>query len=281
MKIEFLGKKLKIKNKDAIKALEDNSVISLKDLLPGDAGIVLDVVSDTALRLQLTELGFTSGARVAAVRAAPLGDPRAFELHGSRITLGNEESKRVAVVAVNGKSAGRRLVALTDSQITLKTLLPGDEAVVHDVAGDHALRLQLMELGFMPGARVRAVRSAPLGDPRAYELHGTRITLGNEEAGVIIMETAENGGGIKNKEIPLSESQITLKQLKPGKEATVHDVAGSHQLRLRLMEMGFIPGTAIKAVRSAPLGDPKAYEIHGSRITLGNDEAEAIVMNTG
>ena len=63
--------------------------------------------------------------------------------------------------------------------------LPDDaEAVV--VAIDPAVqglsRRRLLDLGFTPGARVRVYLRAMFGDPRAYEIRGTRIALRNEQA---------------------------------------------------------------------------------------------------
>jgi len=41
---------------------------------------------------------------------------------------------------------------------------------------------RLLDLGFVPGTRVRVVRRAPLGDPTLYELRGTQLCLRRSEA---------------------------------------------------------------------------------------------------
>lgn len=44
-----------------------------------------------------------------------------------------------------------------------------------------------MELGFLPGARVRAVRAAPGGDPRVFHVDGAEVALRRETARLVIM----------------------------------------------------------------------------------------------
>lgn len=41
---------------------------------------------------------------------------------------------------------------------------------------------RLMELGFLPGSRVLAVRAAPGGDPRVFRVDGAEIALRRETA---------------------------------------------------------------------------------------------------
>lgn len=65
---------------------------------------------------------------------------------------------------------------------TLVELSHGDAAVLDsiDLPADEARRL--MELGFLPGARVTAGRSAPGGDPRVFQVDGSEIALRRETA---------------------------------------------------------------------------------------------------
>jgi ferrous iron transport protein A len=41
---------------------------------------------------------------------------------------------------------------------------------------------RLMELGFLPGSRVVAVRAAPGGDPRVFRVDGAEVALRRETA---------------------------------------------------------------------------------------------------
>jgi ferrous iron transport protein A len=65
---------------------------------------------------------------------------------------------------------------------TLADLAPGDAGILSslELVPENAIRL--MELGFIPGALVVAVRSAPGGDPRVYRVDGGEIALRRETA---------------------------------------------------------------------------------------------------
>ncbi len=48
---------------------------------------------------------------------------------------------------------------------------------------------------------------------------------------------------------------------------------------LRMREMGLLPGTRVKLVRTAPLGDPLEIEVRGYHLSLRRDEAARIVID--
>jgi Fe2+ transport system protein FeoA len=62
---------------------------------------------------------------------------------------------------------------------------PGQGGTVAGLAGDGPLVQRLMEMGVIPGTRIRVVRLAPLGDPMEIELHNYRLCIRKSEAGVI------------------------------------------------------------------------------------------------
>ncbi len=66
-------------------------------------------------------------------------------------------------------------------------------------------------------------------------------------------------------------SSLTLRE-----QAVVAAVHGTGQLRLRLLEMGFIPGTKVTLVKRAPLGDPLEFSLRGSHLSLRTTEAALI-----
>jgi len=68
------------------------------------------------------------------------------------------------------------------SSATLLDLRMGDAGTLDsiDLPGEDARRL--MELGFLPGSRVTAGRSAPGGDPRVFQVDGSEIALRRETA---------------------------------------------------------------------------------------------------
>lgn len=65
---------------------------------------------------------------------------------------------------------------------TLVDLRKGDAGILDqiDLPVDDARRL--MELGFLPGARITAGLSAPGGDPRVFQVDGSEIALRRETA---------------------------------------------------------------------------------------------------
>ncbi len=70
----------------------------------------------------------------------------------------------------------------------------------------------------------------------------------------------------------------TLDSLKPGDEAVVRSLDGEPEASGRLMEMGLLPGTQVKVVRYAPMGDPIEIVIRGYHLSLRRFEAAGIVV---
>jgi Fe2+ transport system protein FeoA len=70
----------------------------------------------------------------------------------------------------------------------------------------------------------------------------------------------------------------TLDQLQPGQSGTIQEIRFDHPSIERLMEMGLVPGTALRVVRFAPLGDPIEIEARGYNLSLRHAEAGAIVV---
>jgi ferrous iron transport protein A len=68
---------------------------------------------------------------------------------------------------------------------------------------------------------------------------------------------------------------LTLRDLKKGEYATIENITDT-ALKLKLMEMGCIPGEIIKLAQIAPLGDPIAIEVQGYRLSLRLSEAGSI-----
>ncbi len=68
----------------------------------------------------------------------------------------------------------------------------------------------------------------------------------------------------------------TLKQLGIGKSAIVTKVGGEGALRQHFLDMGLIPGTEVKVMKYAPMGDPMEVRLHGYELTLRLAEADQI-----
>ena len=70
---------------------------------------------------------------------------------------------------------------------TLADLLPGEEGILGGIELPEADARRLMELGLIPGMRVRAAGRAPGGDPRVFRVDGTEIALRRETARHLIL----------------------------------------------------------------------------------------------
>jgi len=66
---------------------------------------------------------------------------------------------------------------------------------------------------------------------------------------------------------------LSLADLAPGSAARVAAVDPQSPIGRRLLDLGFVPGTEVRVVRRAPLGDPVEYELRGYRVCLRRSEA--------
>ena len=72
---------------------------------------------------------------------------------------------------------------------SLAQLVLGQTAQIIKIGNAGLVTQRLMEMGVTPGAQVRYVGAAPLGDPLEYELRGYRLCMRRTEAEQIQVET--------------------------------------------------------------------------------------------
>ncbi|MGC6428995.1 MAG: FeoA family protein [Flavobacteriales bacterium] len=72
---------------------------------------------------------------------------------------------------------------------------------------------------------------------------------------------------------------IKLGDLKLGEEAIIDSFLDT-DISLKLMEMGCLPGEKICVERRAPLGDPIAISVSGYLLSVREEEANSILVNT-
>ncbi|OJF17035.1 MAG: iron transporter FeoA [Bacillaceae bacterium G1] len=77
----------------------------------------------------------------------------------------------------------------------LSELNPGEELVITELAMEGTMRRRLLDLGFIPGARVKMLRKSPLGDPAAFSVNRTTIALRKEESSQIFGIPARHESG--------------------------------------------------------------------------------------
>lgn len=75
--------------------------------------------------------------------------------------------------------------ATAESVTTLDRIVPPGTCRVVMVPARGPIRQRLLAFGFVPGAVVEAVRTAPLGDPVEYRVKGCTISLRKEDARLI------------------------------------------------------------------------------------------------
>jgi Fe2+ transport system protein FeoA len=72
------------------------------------------------------------------------------------------------------------------------------------------------------------------------------------------------------------ETMVQLADMRPGQRGIVKQFSGDDGQQMRLMEMGLLPGTEVRFVRRAPLGDPLEVEVRGFHLSLRTVEAARI-----
>ena len=71
---------------------------------------------------------------------------------------------------------------------------------------------------------------------------------------------------------------MTLDKTPFGSTVRIVSLAGSDPVSLRLMEMGIVPGSAVRVVKSAPLGDPIQICVGDYHLALRRNEAQSITV---
>jgi ferrous iron transport protein A len=69
----------------------------------------------------------------------------------------------------------------------------------------------------------------------------------------------------------------TVADLKVGESGIINGFQNS-SLTLKLLEMGFLPGSKIKLNFKAPLGDPISIRVSGYNVSIRLDEAAMILL---
>lgn len=75
--------------------------------------------------------------------------------------------------------------------LSLDELVPGARARVLAVEGSGPVARRLMEMGVVPGAPVRVVKAAPLGDPLEVCVRNYHLALRRTEARTIKVVTSD------------------------------------------------------------------------------------------
>lgn len=70
----------------------------------------------------------------------------------------------------------------------------------------------------------------------------------------------------------------SLMDLRKGEQGVLDRLELPEDVAIRLMELGFLPGTCVTAAASAPGGDPRVFRVDGSEIALRRETAECLFL---
>ena len=168
-------------------------------------------------------------------------------------------------------------IPTVDGEITAQpgvplTTAPLDQPlrILHVEDEPKAVYAQLVAVGLHPGMPVRLVEVSP---------HRVRLAAGGAEhaldplaaASVSVTPLAPGKPGDEPAGEPLGALRL-------GEEARVLSITRRCRglERRRLLDLGVLPGTVVRAEMRSPNGDPTAYRVRGALIALRAEQAEAI-----
>lgn len=66
--------------------------------------------------------------------------------------------------------------------MTIDDLKIGEIGTIAQVGGEGPLRLRFLDMGLIPGTKVRLQKVAPMGDPIQIQVRGYELTIRREDA---------------------------------------------------------------------------------------------------
>lgn len=129
------------------------------------------------------------------------------------------------------------------------------------VRGIGPLRQRMMDMGMVPGAEIKVVRVAPLGDPIEYELKGYHLSLRHREAQHILVDV----------------NIMTLEQIQPPATVKLIDVHGGRHFQQRMKSMGLKPGQTLKIIKNIPNG-PIIIRVATREVQIGQGMANKLLV---
>jgi len=71
---------------------------------------------------------------------------------------------------------------------------------------------------------------------------------------------------------------VSLDTLSAGSTATIVALGGERSFRCRLMELGLLPGTALRLIRRQDIGGVLELEVRGCRLSVRRREAHQMMV---
>lgn len=182
--------------------------------------------------------------------ARRIGQP-VYDPHGDPIPTAQGVMPAARGEPLNGVAAGRAAV------------------IVHLEDEPREVYERLLDLGLAPGVTLQVLESGP-GRIR-FTMDGRESSLASALARNVTVVPREEA-------LPEAVSDLTLASLGVGEVAEVVGIASACQgpQRRRLLDLGVVPGTVVRAVLASAAGDPVAYDLRGALIGLRRQQAEWI-----
>ncbi|HEX9059413.1 MAG TPA: FeoA family protein [Clostridia bacterium] len=70
---------------------------TLKELKPGEKGVIKKVSGEGAVKRRLMDMGVTKGAEILVRKVAPLGDPIEVNIRGYELTFRKNEAENIMI----------------------------------------------------------------------------------------------------------------------------------------------------------------------------------------
>jgi len=159
--------------------------------------------------------------------------------------------------------------------ISLSSAEPGKEyTVVHLEDEPAAVYNELVSSQVFRGSRVRIL---------GKDTSNADILSDGKEVRLSLLALANVTVVPARERVASRPSGRTLGDLKAGEEARVQGLSPACRgmQRRRLLDLGVLPGTTIRAEIVSPLGDPTGYRIRGSLVALRKTEASLVNVEGG
>lgn len=85
------------------------------------------------------------------------------------------------------------LVKMISNTICLADLQENQSGIITSIDTKSATAQRLLDLGFVPGTPIKALKRAPMGDPTTFEIRGYQLGLRRSESAIIEVEINTDG----------------------------------------------------------------------------------------
>ena len=204
-----------------------------------------------------------------------LGNPRVSP-DGKPIPAGDEDVVKIATYALTTLSVGQSGYCLMENveesvrEFLAQSGLRQGQKITLAGKSENMLLLEIgtayLSLGTAIAQNIRVIKKKPEeNDNEAYRPIEQEVNHQKEN-------------NVTKQQDFTAIAQVSLDKLKVGQSGTVVKVSGQGPIKQRLMDMGLVPGSEVKVVRVAPLGDPVELKLKGYNLSVRRNEAKSILM---